>query len=138
MMYTITKHDYKWFLRSLQHTTNTTIQIISSITQKKNILTTLPIFIWNFNFNFNFKGSGLRCGFLGFLHMEVFTQRLQDEFNVQIIMTSPSVPYKIEYPDGRVEMISNVGNWPDPTLLGRGTLIKGIFCILHFVFCMYF
>ena len=70
--------------------------------------------------------------------MEVFTQRLQDEFNVQIIMTSPSVPYKIEYPDGRVEMISNVGNWPDPTLLGRGTLIKGIFCILYFVFCMYF
>ena len=64
--------------------------------------------------------------------MEVFTQRLQDEFNVQIIMTSPSVPYKIEYSDGRVEMISNVGNWPDGTLLGRGTQIKGRF----FVFCI--
>jgi GTP-binding protein LepA len=35
-------------------------------------------------------GSGLRCGFLGFLHMEVFNQRLQDEFNMQIVMTTPS------------------------------------------------
>ena len=57
--------------------------------------------------------------------MEVFTQRLQDEFNVQIIMTSPSVPYKIEFADGREEMISNVGNWPEPTALTRGAVIKG-------------
>ena len=79
-------------------------------------------------------GSGLRCGFLGFLHMEVFTQRLQDEFNVQIIMTSPSVPYKIEYADGREEFISNVGNWPEPGQMGKGTVVKGkkeivIFCV---------
>ena len=73
----------------------------------------------------NSLGSGLRCGFLGFLHMEVFTQRLQDEFNVQIIMTSPSVPYKIEYPDGKEEVISNVGSWPDPSSLTRGAVVKG-------------
>lgn len=41
-------------------------------------------------------GAGLRCGFLGFLHMEVFTQRLKDEFNMDIVMTTPSVPYKIQ------------------------------------------
>lgn len=41
-------------------------------------------------------GSGLRCGFLGFLHMEVFMQRLQDEFNMSVIVTSPSVPYIVQ------------------------------------------
>ena len=70
-------------------------------------------------------GSGLRCGFLGFLHMEVFTQRLNDEFNVNIIMTSPSVPYKIEYPNGEEEFISSVGNWPEPSQMIKGTIVKG-------------
>jgi translation elongation factor EF-4 len=41
-------------------------------------------------------GSGLRCGFLGFLHMEVFMQRLQDEFNMSVVVTSPSVPYLVQ------------------------------------------
>lgn len=41
-------------------------------------------------------GSGLRCGFLGFLHMEVFMQRLQDEFNLSVVVTSPSVPYLVK------------------------------------------
>jgi translation elongation factor EF-4 len=40
-------------------------------------------------------GSGLRCGFLGFLHMEVFMQRLQNEFNMSVVVTSPSVPYLV-------------------------------------------
>lgn len=39
-------------------------------------------------------GSGFRCGFLGMLHMDVFRQRLEDEFSVEAILTSPSVPYK--------------------------------------------
>lgn len=39
-------------------------------------------------------GSGFRCGFLGMLHMDVFKQRLEDEFSVEAILTSPSVPYK--------------------------------------------
>ena len=58
-------------------------------------------------------GSGLRCGFLGFLHMEVFTQRLQDEFNMNIIMTSPSVPYQIEFTDGTTKTVSNIAQWPE-------------------------
>ena len=57
--------------------------------------------------------------------MEVFTQRLQDEFNVQIIMTSPSVPYRIEYPDGTVSVISNVGMWPEGGSMVKGTHLKG-------------
>jgi GTP-binding protein LepA len=61
-------------------------------------------------------GSGLRIGFLGFLHMEVFNQRLTDEFNLQIVMTAPSVPYKIEYEDGTEETISSVSDWPQPKL----------------------
>lgn len=57
-------------------------------------------------------GSGLRCGFLGFLHMEVFNQRLSDEFNMDIVTTTPSVPYVIEYADGIREEISNISLWP--------------------------
>lgn len=59
-------------------------------------------------------GSGLRCGFLGFLHMEVFIQRLSDEFDMQIVMTTPSVPYIIERNDGTRTSISSVTNWPEP------------------------
>ena len=67
-------------------------------------------------------GAGLRCGFLGFLHMEVFNQRLHDEFGMDIVMTTPSVPYIIEYDalphgtgaggGGRRDEISSVANWP--------------------------
>jgi GTP-binding protein LepA len=45
--------------------------------------------------------------------MEVFTQRLQDEFNMNIIMTSPSVPYLVEYADGTTKHISNIALWPE-------------------------
>lgn len=57
-------------------------------------------------------GAGLRCGFLGFLHMEVVIQRLRDEFNVDVVMTTPSVPYLIEYHDGTKKEISCVSDWP--------------------------
>lgn len=57
-------------------------------------------------------GSGMRVGFLGFLHMEVVMQRLQDEFNISVITTSPSVPYRIEFNDGTVEIISDSSRWP--------------------------
>jgi translation elongation factor EF-4 len=59
-------------------------------------------------------GSGLRCGFLGFLHMEVFIQRLQNEFGMSVVLTTPSVPYRILYSDGRTEVISNIAKWPTP------------------------
>jgi GTP-binding protein LepA len=64
-------------------------------------------------------GAGLRCGFLGFLHMEVFNQRLHDEFEMDVVMTTPSVPYIIESirtthagPVETREEISNVAHWP--------------------------
>jgi elongation factor 4 len=74
----------------------------------------------------NSLGAGLRCGFLGFLHMEVFNQRLSDEFNIQIVMTTPSVPYIIETkkyvnkallqqgiePEMTRTEISSVADWP--------------------------
>ena len=41
-------------------------------------------------------GAGLRCGFLGLLHMEVFNQRLSDEFDIDVVMTTPSVPYIVQ------------------------------------------
>lgn len=59
-------------------------------------------------------GSGLRCGFLGFLHMEVFNQRLEDEFNMNVIITTPSVPYQIQFSDGTEKTISCVSGWPNP------------------------
>jgi elongation factor 4 len=68
-------------------------------------------------------GAGLRCGFLGFLHMEVFNQRLNDEFGIKIVMTTPSVPYTIEarnlsknivrgQPEVVRKEISSVADWP--------------------------
>ena len=63
-------------------------------------------------------GAGLRCGFLGFLHMEVFNQRLNDEFNCQTVMTSPSVPYMLIYEDGGSEIISNTSSWPGQSRIG--------------------
>ncbi len=59
-------------------------------------------------------GAGLRCGFLGFLHMEVFNQRLNDEFNTQTVMTTPSVPYILtDENTGAVTVCSSVTNWPE-------------------------
>ncbi|KLO10549.1 Guf1 protein [Schizopora paradoxa] len=57
-------------------------------------------------------GQGLRLGFLGTLHMDVFRQRLEDEYDANVIITAPSVPYKIVYRD-RVTMISNPTDFPD-------------------------
>lgn len=59
-------------------------------------------------------GSGLRCGFLGYLHMEVFIQRLQDEFGISVVMTSPSVPYIVRLVDGTEEKIDSIDKWPAP------------------------
>ena len=59
-------------------------------------------------------GAGLRCGFLGFLHMEVVIQRLKDEFGINVIMTTPSVPYMIDYGDENgYKEVSSVADWPD-------------------------
>ena len=59
-------------------------------------------------------GYGFRCGFLGLLHMEIIVERLEREFDLGVITTSPSVIYKVVKTDGTVEMVQNPSNLPDP------------------------
>ena len=58
-------------------------------------------------------GFGFRCGFLGMLHMEIIQERLEREFNLDLITTMPSVIYKITKTDGTVVMVDNPHNYPD-------------------------
>ncbi len=60
-------------------------------------------------------GFGFRCGFLGLLHMEIIVERLEREFGLGVITTSPSVVYKVVLNDETVEMIQNPTNLPDQT-----------------------
>ena len=60
-------------------------------------------------------GHGFRCGFLGLLHMEIITERLEREFDLDIITTTPSVRYRLTLTDGTVEMIDNPSSYPDPS-----------------------
>ena len=57
-------------------------------------------------------GFGFRCGFLGLLHMEIIVERLEREFDLAVITTSPSVIYRVVKTDGTVEMIQNPTNLP--------------------------
>jgi len=58
-------------------------------------------------------GRGFRCGFLGMLHMEIITERLRREFNIDIIITSPSISYEVTWSDGRVENIYAANRFPE-------------------------
>ena len=60
-------------------------------------------------------GFGFRCGFLGLLHMEIIQERIEREFNLDIITTAPSVIYKVIKTDGEVLDITNPTNLPEPT-----------------------
>ena len=59
-------------------------------------------------------GFGFRCGFLGMLHMEIIQERLEREFDLDLITTLPSVIYRITKTDGSVVMVDNPHNYPDP------------------------
>ncbi len=58
-------------------------------------------------------GRGFRCGFLGMLHLEIVTERLRREFDIEITITAPSIVYEITYEDGRVEEVYAASRFPE-------------------------
>ena len=64
-------------------------------------------------------GFGFRCGFLGMLHMEIIQERLEREFDLDLITTLPSVIYDITKTDGTVVHVDNPHNYPDPAVIAE-------------------
>ncbi|MGB6044294.1 MAG: translation elongation factor 4 [Pirellulales bacterium] len=66
-------------------------------------------------------GFGFRCGFLGLLHLDVIQERLQREFDIGLVISAPSVKYKVALKDGRSIDVDNPSYWPDPMKIDATT-----------------
>ncbi len=64
-------------------------------------------------------GFGFRCGFLGLLHMEIIQERLEREFGLDLIVTAPSVRYKVHKTDGALIEVDNPSRWPEQTAIEK-------------------
>ncbi|MGC9220011.1 MAG: translation elongation factor 4 [Solirubrobacteraceae bacterium] len=64
-------------------------------------------------------GFGFRCGFLGLLHMDIVRERLQREYDLDLMMTMPSVEYEVTYTDGRVVEVHSPADMPDPSKIAE-------------------
>jgi GTP-binding protein LepA len=76
-------------------------------------------------------GQGFRCGFLGLLHLDIVQERLEREHNQSIILTAPSVQYRVTFINGTTEIIDNPVHYPDPTqvLKDEEPFIKATFIL---------
>jgi len=64
-------------------------------------------------------GNGFRCGFLGLLHMDIVQERLQREYDLNLILTTPNVQFKITKKDGEVFLLESPGDLPDNSLIAK-------------------
>lgn len=64
-------------------------------------------------------GKGFRCGFLGMLHLEIISERLKREFNINLVITQPSIIYSVEYLNGKVEKVFSPAFFPEDGLIKR-------------------
>ena len=64
-------------------------------------------------------GFGFRCGFLGLLHMDIVQERLEREYDVEVVQTAPTVPYQVLLASGKLQEVDSVGDLPAPSVIAE-------------------